>query len=76
LSPDHQGAQAVPPRPDAAGRPDISAPPRAIDVFMLRLSRAEVRRYDLDHFEPFYVDHPTQVAADQAEWLRRTVIAP
>jgi uncharacterized protein len=53
-----------------AGRRDISVSARAIDQLAQRAPRAVLKRYDVDHFEPFYGDQPAQIIADQADWLR------
>jgi hypothetical protein len=34
-----------------------------------RAPHAELHRYDVDHFEPFYGADPAVIAADQVEWL-------
>jgi phytoene dehydrogenase-like protein/dienelactone hydrolase len=53
---------------------DISAPSRPIQNLAQRAPRAELKRYDLDHFQPFYGNNPAGIAADQADWLKRTVL--
>jgi fermentation-respiration switch protein FrsA (DUF1100 family) len=56
------------------GERDISAPCRAIEKLAERAPQAELKRYDLDHFQPFYGEHPARLASDQADWLKRTVL--
>jgi dienelactone hydrolase len=53
---------------------DISSPSRPIQKLAQRAPRAELKRYDLDHFQPFYGNNPAGIAADQADWLKRTVL--
>ena len=57
------------------GERDITVSARAIEKLAQRAQRAELKRYDLDHFQPFYADDTQRIAADQADWLRRTIIA-
>ncbi|MGE4428175.1 MAG: alpha/beta hydrolase [Solirubrobacteraceae bacterium] len=56
------------------GERDVSVSAPAIERFSERAPRAELRRYDVDHFEPLYGDGPERIADDQAAWLRRTVV--
>jgi hypothetical protein len=35
-----------------------------------RAPKAELHRYDCDHFEPFYGELPAAIAADQVQFLR------
>jgi len=58
-----------------AGKRDITVSARAIDQFAQRAQRAVLKRYDVDHFEPFYGARPAQVIADQGDWLRATIPA-
>ena len=55
------------------GERDISAPSQAIEKLARHAPRAELKRYDLDHFQPFYGEHPARIASDQADWLTRVV---
>ena len=57
------------------GRRDISAPVRAAQRFAARSQRTTLDSYDVDHFEPFSEPVAAEMAADQAAWLTRTVIA-
>ncbi|HTZ12173.1 MAG TPA: alpha/beta fold hydrolase [Mycobacterium sp.] len=59
-----------------AGQRDITVSARAIDQFARQVSRAVLKRYDVDHFEPFYGDHPARIIADQVDWLTATILAP
>jgi dienelactone hydrolase len=52
-----------------AGNRDISVSAKAIDRIARRAPRATLRRYDVDHFEPFYGERPVQIIADQADWI-------
>ena len=52
-----------------AGQRDITVSARAIDQLAQRAPRAVLKRYDVDHFQPFYGDHPAQIIADQVDWL-------
>lgn len=54
------------------GERDVSVDNRAVERFAARAPRAELHRYDVDHFEPFHGDDPARIAADQAAWLSRT----
>jgi pimeloyl-ACP methyl ester carboxylesterase len=49
---------------------DITSPARAIEKLAQKAPRAELKRYDMDHFQPFYGDKPSLIAADQATWLK------
>ncbi len=53
------------------GRRDITVSSKAIERFAEKAARAELHRYDVDHFQPFYGDAPAAIAADQADWLTR-----
>ena len=53
------------------GERDITVSGRAIERLAARAPRAELHRYDVDHFEPFHGADPAVIAADQAEWLAR-----
>ena len=55
------------------GRRDITVSARAVDQFAQRAPRAVLKRYDIDHFQPFYGTHPAQIIADQVAWLRTTI---
>jgi len=58
-----------------AGDRDVTVSPRAIDKLAERVTNAVVRRYDIDHFQPFYGDHPQHIAADQTDWLKSLACA-
>ncbi|MCW2799830.1 MAG: alpha/beta hydrolase [Aeromicrobium sp.] len=57
------------------GERDITVSGKAIERLAAKAPRAELHRYDVDHFEPFYGADPAAIAADQAEWLTRTGLA-
>jgi dienelactone hydrolase len=57
------------------GERDISAPRGPIEKFARRAPLAELRRYDLDHWQPFEAANVAKVAGDQADWLLRKVVA-
>lgn len=54
------------------GERDITVSGRAIERLAAAAPQAELHRYDVDHFEPFYGTDPAVIAADQAEWLVRS----
>ena len=54
------------------GERDITVSRRAIERLSARAPHAELHRYDVDHFEPFYGEDPIAIAADQAEWFARS----
>ena len=56
-----------------AGQRDISVSAKAIDQLAHRAPRVVVKRYDVDHFQPFYGDHPALIITDQADWLTATI---
>jgi dienelactone hydrolase len=56
------------------GERDITVSRRAIERLSARAPHAELHRYDVDHFEPFHSDQQGVMAADQADWLRRTML--
>lgn len=53
-----------------AGHRDITVSPAAVERFARQAPRAEVRRYDIDHFGAFHGDPSRRIATDQADWLR------
>ena len=53
---------------------DISVPARAVEKLAQVAPRALLKRYDVDHFQPLYHSSREWIAADQAEWLRRTIL--
>ena len=53
---------------------DISVPARAVEKLAQVAPRAQLKRYDVDHFQPLYHSSREWIAADQAEWLRRTIL--
>jgi pimeloyl-ACP methyl ester carboxylesterase len=56
------------------GERDITVPAKAIKRLAQRAPRAELHRYDSDHFEPFYKPElADRIAADQVEFLSRAV---
>jgi dienelactone hydrolase len=52
-----------------AGHRDITVSPRAIDKLSRRVTTAVLKRYDIDHFQPFYGSHPPRIIADQIDWF-------
>jgi dienelactone hydrolase len=52
-----------------AGNRDLTVSPQAVDKLARRVTNVVVKRYDIDHFQPFYGDHPPRITADQIEWL-------
>ncbi|HEV7423543.1 MAG TPA: alpha/beta hydrolase [Mycobacterium sp.] len=57
------------------GERDISATRGPIEKFARRAPLVELRRYDLDHWQPFEFASAAEVAGDQADWLLRNVVA-
>jgi fermentation-respiration switch protein FrsA (DUF1100 family) len=57
------------------GERDITVSRKAIERLAAKAPHAELHRYDVDHFEPFYGDEPAAIAADQAEWFKRSGFA-
>jgi len=53
-----------------AAQRDITVSPRAVDKLAQRATNAVVKRYEIDHFQPFYGEQPPRIAADQIEWLK------
>lgn len=51
------------------GERDITVSNAAIERLATTAPRAELHRYDVDHFEPCFGAGQTAMAADQAEWL-------
>jgi dienelactone hydrolase len=56
------------------GERDISVSNKAVERLAERAPRAELHRYDVDHFEPFHGEDPARIATDQAAWLTRTLL--
>jgi pimeloyl-ACP methyl ester carboxylesterase len=56
------------------GERDISATRGPIEKFARRAPLAELRRYDLDHWQPFDDANAADVAGDQVDWLLRKVV--
>lgn len=54
------------------GQKDITVSGRAIEKLAAAAPNAELHRYDIAHFEPFHGKDPAVIAADQADWLKRT----
>ncbi|ORW11180.1 hypothetical protein AWC16_11400 [Mycolicibacter longobardus] len=52
-----------------AGSRDITVSARAIDQLAQRVPGAVLKRYDIDHFEPFHGEHMAGVISDQVAWL-------
>jgi dienelactone hydrolase len=57
------------------GERDISATRGPIEKFARRAHLVELRRYDLDHWQPFEFASAAEVAGDQVDWLLRNVVA-
>ena len=57
------------------GERDITVSDRAVEKAASRAPHAELHRYDADHFEPFHSAVQSVMAADQADWLRRTILS-
>lgn len=55
------------------GDRDITVSRKAIERLAVKAPRADLHRYDVGHFEPFFGSDPARIAADQAEWLARTL---
>ena len=53
------------------GERDITVSRKHIARFAAGAPKAELHRYDVDHFEPFHGPAPAQIAGDQAAWLQR-----
>jgi uncharacterized protein len=54
---------------------DVTVSPQAVDKLAERVTNAVVKRYDIDHFQPFYGDNPPRIAADQTDWLKSLACA-
>lgn len=57
------------------GERDITVSNAAIQRLADAAPRAELHRYDVDHFEPCFGDGQQSMSADQAEWLERTILS-
>jgi pimeloyl-ACP methyl ester carboxylesterase len=55
------------------GRRDVVTPPGPTRRVAARITRGEVREYDLSHFEPYVSPHFETISADQIEFLRRVL---
>lgn len=55
------------------GEQDITASRKAIEKFAAKAPDAELHRYDMGHFEPFFGNDPAMIAADQVDWFKRTI---
>jgi dienelactone hydrolase len=55
---------------------DGAVPLAAIERTAARAPRAELKRYDLDHFSCFWGENITQLATDQIQFLRRHLLSP
>lgn len=53
-----------------AGMRDISVSAPAIGRLARRATRATLKRYDVDHFQPFAGSHSAEIIADQVSWLK------
>ncbi len=58
------------------GEGDGAVPLAAIEQAATHAPRAELKRYDLDHFECFHTEHIDQLASDQVAFLRRQLLSP
>ncbi len=54
------------------GEQDITVSRKAIEKLAANAPIAELHRYEVGHFEPFFGEDPAVIAADQAAWFRRT----
>ncbi len=54
------------------GERDITVSRKAIERLTAKAPYAELHRYDVGHFEPFFGGDPAVIAADQADWFSRT----
>lgn len=52
-----------------AAERDVSVSPRAIDQLARRGRDVVLKRYDADHFQPFYDSCAARIVADQVAWL-------
>lgn len=57
------------------GEDDITVSRSAVEQLASRAPRAELHRYRVDHFGPCLPPHQSAIAADQADWIRRTILA-
>ena len=57
------------------GERDVSVSAKAVVRLAERAPRGELHRYPYDHFDPFVGEGPQRIAADQAAFLERTVLA-
>jgi len=58
------------------GERDGAVPLAAIEQTATRAPHAELKRYDLDHFECFRPEHIDRLASDQVDFLRRLLASP
>lgn len=58
-----------------SGERDTTVPSRAVERLAQAAPRAQLKRYDVDHFQPLYNETREAMAADQAEWLRHTILS-
>jgi uncharacterized protein len=58
------------------GERDGAVPLAAIEQTATRAAHAELKRYDLDHFECFRPEHIDRLATDQVDFLRRLLSSP
>ena len=57
------------------GERDVSVSAKAVVRLAEQAPRGELHRYPYDHFDPFVGDGPQRIAADQAAFVERTVLA-
>ena len=57
------------------GERDVSVSAKAVVRLAERAPRGELHRYAVDHFDPFAGEGPQAIAAEQAAFLERTVLA-
>lgn len=60
----------------ALGERDMTVSAKAIERFARVAPRAELHRYDADHFELYHADVADQMVNDAVGFLDRTVLAP
>ena len=58
------------------GERDGAVPLAPIEQTATRAPHAELKRYDLDHFECLYPEHIDRLTTDQVDFLRRRLASP
>lgn len=57
-----------------AGQRDTTVSPQAVNKLAERATNAVLKRYDIDHFQSFHGHIAARIAADQTDWLKRTLL--